>query len=327
MVQKNLSIITKKDILILRQLLEDGRKSSSSISKEIDLGREIVNYRIKRLIKENLIVKFIPKINENFMHYREYNILIKLNLDDEISKDKFIRERIGNKYLIWIIKSSSGWDLMVRLYASNIDEFKEKLKEILDNFSNYITNYYTIITSDEIKENEKKLLCEKLFNQDFKEENNKQDVDYNVIKSSSNIQIDSKDKEIIELLEENGRIQYKEIADKLSISSDTVKYRIDKLKNYGIIENFTPIINFNKIGMIAFAGIIKFKFLNKVEEEKLKDLIINSKFIIKAIKSLNLEEYFLNLVFENENEIELFKKLLEKEFGDKIERLEFFRLE
>ena len=58
--KNNKSIITDKDLLILQKLLEDGRKSSASISKEIDLGREIVNYRIKRLIKENLIVKFVP---------------------------------------------------------------------------------------------------------------------------------------------------------------------------------------------------------------------------------------------------------------------------
>ena len=52
----SLSVLTEKDVLILKKLFEDGRKSSASISKEIDLGREIVNYRIKRLIKKNLIV-------------------------------------------------------------------------------------------------------------------------------------------------------------------------------------------------------------------------------------------------------------------------------
>ena len=88
------SIITDKDVLILKKLLEDGRKTSASISKEIDLGREIVNYRIKRLIKENLIVKFVPKINEKALNYQEYIIFLKLNLDDELSKEKFIKENI-----------------------------------------------------------------------------------------------------------------------------------------------------------------------------------------------------------------------------------------
>ena len=139
---KKNSIITEKDVLILRRLLEDGRASSSSISKEIDLGREIVNYRIKRLIKENLIVKFVPKINEKALHYQEYIIFLKLNLDDEVSKEKFIRENIGNKYLIWIVKSQKGWDLIVRLYAESVEEFKLKLSEILEKFSDVLANYY-----------------------------------------------------------------------------------------------------------------------------------------------------------------------------------------
>ena len=83
---KSRSIITDKDLLILRKLMEDGRKSSASISKEVDLGREIVNYKIKRLIKENLILKFVPKINEKAVNYQEYIILLKLNLLEKTAR-------------------------------------------------------------------------------------------------------------------------------------------------------------------------------------------------------------------------------------------------
>lgn len=317
---KNNSIITSKDVLILKQLLEDGRKSSSSISKEIDLGREIVNYRIKRLIKENLILKFVPKINDSAYHYREYNILLKLNLDDEISRKKFIEEKIGNKYLIWIIKSGNGWDLMVRLYAAGIDEFKEKLNEILELFTSVLANYYTIISSEDLKESQKEILCKNLFDE------NSSKPDYNIIKSEK-ILIDDKDKEIISLLEEDGRIQYKDIANKLNVSSDTIKYRIEKLKTQGVIENFMPVINFNKIGMLEFAAILKFKFLTENEILQLNKMFLKSENIIKAIKSLNFEEYFLNLVFKNETEILEFQTSIENIFKDKISNFEIFRLD
>lgn len=319
--KNSLSIITEKDILILKKLLEDGRKSSSSISKEIDLGREIVNYRIKRLIKENLIVKFVPKINDGIFHYREYNILLKLNIDDEISKNKFIKEKIGNKYLIWVIKSNKGWDLMVRLFASSIDEFKSKLAEILEEFQESLTNYYTIITSDEIKESEKEILCQNLFeNYETKEE------DFSIIKKEA-LNLDNKDKDILNLLEEDARIQYKEISEKLEISSDTVKYRIDKMKSQGVIESFDPIINFNKIGMYQYACIIKFNFLSKEEEKKIIAIFRDSCNVIKAIKSLNFEEYFMNLVFREKEEVKEFQKSLENIFVGKIEKIEIFKLD
>jgi len=313
------SIITEKDVLILKELLEDGRRSSSSISKQIDLGREIVNYRIKRLIKENLIVKFIPKINDNAINYREYTILLKLNLDDDVSKEKFIREKIGNKYLIWIIKSSQGWDLMVRLYASSIPEFKLKLAEILELFSDILSEYYTIISSEEIKECEKAVLCENLFHDKVINK------DFSTIKNEI-IEIDKKDKEIISLLEEDGRVQYKEIAEKINVSSDTVKYRIERMKKGGIIENFSLIVNFNKLGMFQYSVILKFKFLNTIFEKEINNYIINSSCIIKAIKSLNIEEYFLNLVFDSKSGIDDFEEEINLKFKDKIKSIEIFKL-
>lgn len=318
--EKNKSIITEKDVMILRQLLEDGRKSSSSISKEIDLGREIVNYRIKRLIKENLIVKFVPKVNEKAINYQEYIILLKLNLDDEVSKEKFIRENIGNKYLIWTIKSNQGWDLIVRLYAQSVEEFKKKLEEILENFSDVLANYYTIINSEEIKENEKEALAKKLFDNDVVKK------DFEVIKRGEILQIDNKDREIIKYLEEDARVQYKDIADKLDISSDTVKYRIDRMKEQGILEGITPVINFNKLGFYQYAAILKFKFLSKKQIEDVCSFINSSREIVRGIKSLNSEEFFLNIIFDSENDVEEFKKKVLKSF-DKIETLEMFKID
>jgi DNA-binding Lrp family transcriptional regulator len=321
---KKKSIITQKDILILRELLENGRESSSSISKKIDLGREIVNYRIKRLIKENLIIKFIPKINTNALHYQEYIILLKLNLEDKISKEKFVKDRIGNKYLLWFIKSNTGWDLLVRLYAQGVEEFKEKLSEILEIFADVLTDYYTIITSEKIKEDEKKILVNKLFNEKI---NNK---DYENIKKfdikKDNFFLDEKDKTIIKMLENDARIQYKEIAQELNISSDTVKYRINKMISFGIIEGFMPVINLSKLDLFQYVAIVKFKFLNKEEENKVKNFILENKNIIRAIKSLNNEEYFLNLVFKEESETILFKEKLNNLIKNKIEFVEIFML-
>jgi len=319
--KKHKSIITTKDVLILKKLLEDGRASSSSISKEIDLGREIVNYRIKRLIKENLIVKFIPKVNEKALNYQEYIIFLKLNLEDEISKEKFIKENIGNKYLIWTVKSNDGWDLIVRLYAQNVNEFKEKLSEILETFSDVLTNYYTIISSEEIKENEKSVIANKVFDEKFKKKQN-----YEIIKQGELLQIDEKDREIINLLESNARTQYKEIAKKIDVSSDTVKYRIDRMKEQGILEGITPVLNFNKLGLFQYAAILKFQYLDKEANKSIKRILNDCTCVIRAIKSLNSDEYFLNLVFDFEVEAQNFEKDIIN-LGFKIDIFNLFKID
>lgn len=325
MEEKRSSIITRKDILILQKLLEDGRASSSSISKEIDLGREIVNYRIKRLIKENLIVKFVPKLNDDILGYNEYIILLKLNLEDELARDRFIKEQIGNKYLVWIIKSNSGWDLLVRLYAESLEEFKNKLSEILENYSTVLANYYTIIGSSEIKETERQAVSRRIFDQEPQADD--KGKDFRLLKKTELINLDDKDKQILKLLEVDGRTQYKEIAKVLNISSDTVKYRIDKMLSQGIIENFEPVINFNKLGLFQYAIIVKFSFLSAEEERKAHRFFLEEEQIIKVVKSLGLHEYFLNVVSQENLYVQKFKEYMGKSFEGKIEKCEIFSLD
>lgn len=51
--------------------------------------------------------------------------------------------------------------------------------------------------------------------------------------------MDEKDEKILDILEENGRASYIEIADEVGVSEGTVRNRIEKLENEGIIEGFT----------------------------------------------------------------------------------------
>jgi DNA-binding Lrp family transcriptional regulator len=316
------SILNEKDIMILEKLIDNGRKTSASISSEIDLGKEIINYRIKKLVKENLIVKFAPKINKEILGYTEYVIFLKLKIEDNISKEKFIKEQIGNKYLIWNIKSKEGWDIIIRLYCENANEFKIKLKEILENFQNTIAKYYTIMSIDEIKENEKQMLIDNFFKNDLVK------PDFKKIKEEKDfVEIDKKDKQILNLLENDGRESYSKIAKDLGISSDTIKYRIEKMKEKGLIENFNPIINFSKLGFFTYACIIKFNFLEEKEKELFENFLKEKVEVIKAIKSLNIEEYFLNLVFKNKIDKSNFEKEVKNLLEFQINKIEFFNLD
>ena len=306
------SILTDKDKLILKELLEDGRKTSASISKEIDLGREIVNYRIKRLVKENLIVKFVPKLHEGQKSYKEYVILLKLKLEDAISKEEFVKNTIGNKFLVWILKSNDGWDLVVKLYALHTQEFQEKLHEILEVFSDVLAKYYTILSSNPIKEAQREILLESVFEDSVKK-------DFQTLKNvEMKFQIDDKDKELLNLLEYDGRVQYKDLAKKLNVSADTVKYRIEKLKHQGLIERFEPVINFSKLGFIQYALIITCDFLNSENLEKLHVHICKHQNIIRAIKNTYSEEFFMTVICNSEKFCAEFEEEVSAIFNNSI---------
>jgi Lrp/AsnC family transcriptional regulator for asnA, asnC and gidA len=61
------------------------------------------------------------------------------------------------------------------------------------------------------------------------------------------IQLDGIDVQIIEMLQEDGRMQYKVIAQRVGVSLPTVRSRIQKLIEFGVIKKFTVIVDADKI--------------------------------------------------------------------------------
>lgn len=59
---------------------------------------------------------------------------------------------------------------------------------------------------------------------------------------------DEIDKKLLEELAEDGRLSYVELAEKVGLSRVAVKDRIKNLKDKGVIEKFTVVINSEKFG-------------------------------------------------------------------------------
>jgi len=60
--------------------------------------------------------------------------------------------------------------------------------------------------------------------------------------------IDEKDKKILNVLMENSRLSYRQIAKRLKISAATVMHRINNLEKEGIIKKYTTEVDYDKLG-------------------------------------------------------------------------------
>lgn len=69
--------------------------------------------------------------------------------------------------------------------------------------------------------------------------------------------MDVLDLKIVKCLSEDARCTYKHIAEEAGVSEATVKNRIDKLQEEGIIKKFTVIMDYHKLGRAikAFIGL------------------------------------------------------------------------
>ena len=76
------------------------------------------------------------------------------------------------------------------------------------------------------------------------------------------------DLKIVKCLTEDARSTYKKIAEETGVSEATVKNRIDKLMEEGIIKKFTVIMDYHKLGRAikAFIGL-------KIQPAKLQEIV------------------------------------------------------
>jgi DNA-binding Lrp family transcriptional regulator len=82
------------------------------------------------------------------------------------------------------------------------------------------------------------------------------------------ISLDNTDLKIIRTLQIDGRKPYVKIAEELGINEATVRKRIDKLVKDGIIQRFTVVLDYHKLGRAikAFIGL-------RVQPAKLRDIV------------------------------------------------------
>ena len=80
--------------------------------------------------------------------------------------------------------------------------------------------------------------------------------------------LDTTDQKILKLLIENARLSYSEISEKVGLSRVAVKMRINAMEERGIIEEYTTIINPQKI-----SGAISCYFEIETKPDALDDII------------------------------------------------------
>ena len=87
--------------------------------------------------------------------------------------------------------------------------------------------------------------------------------------------IDDKDRKILEILQENSNLSTHKISKRTLIPVATVNNRINKLKDAGIIKQYTIIIDKKKLGFNVSAYILVTVSLAELKQEdmKMKDLI------------------------------------------------------
>ena len=118
--------IDLKDRRILYELCLNARASSSFIAKKVGLSSQLVDYRMKRLEKLDVIQGYYSCIDISKVGYSIFKIYIRLQNLSKEEEEKMINDLSQSPQITWVAQCDGAWDLYLVVWAKNVFSFNEK---------------------------------------------------------------------------------------------------------------------------------------------------------------------------------------------------------
>jgi len=129
------------DKKIMKALATDARMHIIELSKKTGLTRDMISYRMKKLVKEKIIVQHRCYLDLPLLGINQYKIIFRTkNLDS--NEENRIRQYVAShKKATQMLKLIGSWDLEIEFETENEDELYRILNDIRKEFSGIIRDF------------------------------------------------------------------------------------------------------------------------------------------------------------------------------------------
>ncbi|HLC32071.1 MAG TPA: Lrp/AsnC family transcriptional regulator [Candidatus Nanoarchaeia archaeon] len=250
--------LDNRDLKIIDTIADNGRLPYSKIARLTRISKDRVRERINNLKKEKYLLSYIPLINYNSLGYELYTVYIVFK--NKLKKEKEYINKIKNhSKIISLTAVPSVYDFELQILAKNKSEIDRTIKELK------LERYGKIAQKVVLKPDVLHIYSMGI------NEKSKKNID-STNKYSKKIKIDELDLNILKILSNNSRERIIDIAEKVNVHFDVVRYRVKKLLEHKIILGFYARTNKHRFGLNTYVLLIKLK--NKMSQyqfEKLKE--------------------------------------------------------
>lgn len=280
-----------KDRKLLYELDKNSRASNSEIGKKIRMNKNTVNYNIKKLEKEEVILGYYAVIDNSKLGYFSFRSYLKFFNTTPEKEQEIINWLIKDKRVGVVAKIETIYDFVFFIWVKNVYEFDKFWFEFKKKFRKYVWNERVDVFPS-VYTFKRKYLIDK-----------KEHEDYEFIGENKIVEHDELDLRILRLLAKNARTPLIDISGKLKTPERTVAFRIKKLEKKKVIQGYRVNLDIAKIGYEYFKINI---ILNNFENyDKLFEFANMHQNIIYYDKTLQDYDFEIDVEVENR------KKLLE----------------
>jgi len=218
--------LEKKDRKILAELDFDARQTNNQIAKKVGLSREVVKYRIDRMINNKLIYRFHTVINYFKLGISKFKLYLRFTNANKGKLEEIAKYFHDHNNTEWVVLTTGRWDLIAGFLVHNVNEFDDEFQDMLNKYHNYIQEKAVTTTLYLAHETRR-----------FLDEEYNKKISKIIYHTSKDIQekIDEIDEKILRILVNNARIPVTKLADMIKTTPRVIQYHIRELEKKKII--------------------------------------------------------------------------------------------
>jgi Lrp/AsnC family leucine-responsive transcriptional regulator len=145
--------LDETDTIILKELSKNARINIVDLAEKTKLSRDIINYRLKKLTNEKIIVQYRCYLNLQKLGVNHYKIVFRTKNFDEQSEKEIKSYVTQHKKATQFLKLIGSWDLEIEFETENEDELYKILTDIRKRFSNVIRDFDILRITETYKYN------------------------------------------------------------------------------------------------------------------------------------------------------------------------------
>ncbi len=300
--------VDKIDHKLLYYLHYNARTPLSKLAKNIGISKQNLNYRLKRLVRLEVIQNFMTVIDIHRLGFLTYRIYLRYKNVNEKKEQEIINYLKNHKNVLWLVSIIGSWDLEIVFVARNYIHFNNIFKKIKEDFGAHFSKYnisYTIVNyhfkRDYLINQRREGFSQKYYGFEPKQE-----------------YIDKLDVRILLQLSENCRQSNQEIGQKLSVTYHTIKNRIMVMEKKQIIQTHRITINLNKLNYHYYKALIRLNNPTKEEEKKIYTFCSQYNFVTYLVEIIGEWQFEVECEVENQNQFIDFLRKLRNHFPELI---------
>jgi Lrp/AsnC family transcriptional regulator, leucine-responsive regulatory protein len=300
-----------RDMKILAELDRNARQSNSQIGKKVGVSKEVVKYRIDKMIEQGVILRFHTVVNYFKLGIMKFKLYLRLTNASKEKIEEIAEYFDSHKKTEWVVITTGRWDIIVGFLVQNVNEFDDEVQIVLNKYSQYIQEKAVTTTLYLVHH-------ERAFLKSLTDSS----IVYHTTKDKQE-KVDEIDNELIKILANNARMPITEIAEKLKTTARTIQYRIKQLEKKKIFLAYKAHLDPRAMGRIFCKAII---YMANITQEKLKKFIDSVSSIPEAVwpqKVMGTWDFEIDCEVKNYDEFQNIIFSLKEKFPDTIRNHEF----